>query len=258
MSNVVPLPNYIVDNKFIPKEGFLSFPLVDNPRQMDVRFASTDTPELFEMNLKAQPNDWHYRKKEINYIINTNGYRAKEWHEINWSEAIVVLGCSMTAGIGVAEDETITHYLSLLSGREVVNLGVASMGIDGMLFNNIALKRHYKPWAVVNLWTNIDRMIEFLNNRPEFHGVWTKSKYFKEHNRSEVNPIIKDIFYSEAVKQMWKEHRVYYGTYYETTSHYLECDFLKHTNSARDLLHCGRNDNRQNARIIWDNLSRQK
>jgi hypothetical protein len=257
IASATPLPKYIVDNKFIPKEGFLSHPRPDNPNKVDNRFASTDNPETFEKNLKTQPDDWHYRRKEISYKINSNGYRAKEWDEINWNEAIVVVGCSMTAGIGVAEDETITHYLSLLSGREVVNLGVASIGIDGMMFNNIALKRHYNPWAVVNLWTNIDRMIEFLNHRPEFHGAWTKSKYFKEHNRNEMNPIIKDIFYSEAVKEMWKGHRVYYGTYYETTSHYFECDFLEHTNSARDLLHCGRNDNRRNAEIIWQSLSRQ-
>ena len=258
LNNATPLPDYIVDNKFIPT-SFLTFPHPADPTVMDTRFANTDSPDKFEKNLKEQPLDWHYKNKEITYTINSNGYREQEWHEIDWAESIVVIGCSMTAGIGVAADETITHFLSRLSNRKVVNLGLSGVGIDGMLFNNIALQRNFpKPWAVVNLWTNLDRMIEFLGHRVEFHGIWSKAKYFKEHNRNEMNSIVKDIFYSEAVKQMWKGSRVYYGTFFEITSHYFECDFLEFTNTARDMLHCGRNDNRKNAQIIWDTLSRQK
>lgn len=257
MDSATKLPEYIVDNKFIPAR-FLTHALPDDPHNVDNKFASTDNPDTFRKNLKTQPDDWHYRKKVITYDINSNGYRAKEWNEIDWPNAIVVLGCSMTAGIGVAEDETITHFLSLLSGKEVVNLGLAGAGIDSMMFNNISLKRHFpKPWAVVNLWTNIDRMIEFYNNRPEFHGIWSKSKYYKEHNRNEMNSVIKDIYYYNAVQEIWKDQVAYNATYFEKTSHYFECDFLNHTNSARDLLHCGRNDNRSNAELIWNNLYRQ-
>ena len=73
-----------------------------------------------------------------------------------------------------------------------------------------------------------------------------------------MNPIIKSLFYYEAVRTMWKDTRNFHATYFEKTSHYFECEFLEHTNTARDLLHCGRHDNRLNAEIIWDKLSRQK
>jgi len=258
INGATPLPEYIKENKFIPT-AFLTHHHPLDPHKVDTRFANTDSPENFEKHLKTQPFDWHYKTKQIEYKVNSNGYRAKEWNEIDWPNAIVVLGCSMTAGIGVAEDETITHFLSRLSGREVVNLGLSGAGLDAMMFNNVNLRKHFgKPWAVVNLWTNIDRLIEFLDHRPEYHGIWSSAKYFKEHNRSEMNPIIKSLYYNEAVRQLWKDTRTYYATFFERTSHYFECEFLEHTNTARDLLHCGRNDNRINAQLIWKDISRQK
>lgn len=234
--------------------------ITDDPVVPDKRFASTDNPETFEKNKKLRGKNWHYFSKEIYYNTNSNGYRNKEWDKVNWQHSIVVLGCSMTTGIGVAEDETITHYLSKLTGRDVVNLGLPGAGNDAILFNNLVLKRDFpKPYAVVNLWSCNDRLVEFADSQTLFHGAWSRtSNYWAGHQKYKTNPIVKDMFYYDIAKQFWKDTNYYQASFYPDTARYAQCDKLEFENTARDLLHCGRDDNKANAEKIFTNLTRHK
>lgn len=250
-------------NRHRKKNTFITFVMCTHitvdPLVPDKRFASTDNPETFRKNKNARGPDWHYTTKEIYYDINSNGYRNKAWEKVDWKNSIVVFGCSMTAGIGVAEDETITHYMKKQSGRDVVNIGLPGAGNDAIMFNNLILKRDFpKPLAVVNLWSCNDRLVEFTDENTMFHGAWSRTNnYWAGHHKYKSNPIVKDLYYYDVAKTFWTDTSYYEASFYPETASYCECDKLKFENEARDLLHCGRTDNERNAKIILQNLYRQ-
>lgn len=254
-SYAIPLPWYHNINDFI-KVSWVTIPDHENPNVRTNKFASSDTRELFLKNLKTQPNNWSYRTKDIEYNVNSLGYRSKEFSKINWEDAIVVFGCSMVAGIGVAEDETITHYLETITGRPVINMGVPGAGLDFNLYNNFLLKRNYPtPWAVVNLLSNVNRLTTFREQDIEFLGLWSENdEYWKGHMRNLHNSLVKSILDVEQTKFMWKEIKTYFASWFDDTAHYCNCEKLHFSNTARDLMHCGAADNERNARLIISKL----
>ena len=250
-----PLPWYHTLDDLI-KVSWLTLPDPDNPGQNTNKFASGDTYELFQENLKKQPEHWHYRKKEIEYNVNSRGYRTKEFDDIDWKEAIVIFGCSMTAGIGVAENETISHYLEYKSGRPVVNLGIPGAGLDFTLYNNFLLHKNYpKPWAVVNLFTNTNRLMLFKKMYVEFLGLWSENElYWRGYMMEEEHNVVKSIFDIQQINYFWKDIKTFNASWFDDTAFYGECMKLHFQNGARDLVHCGPADNKRNATVIWSHL----
>ena len=220
------------------------------------RFSGTDDEAALARNLIRQPDTWHYRTKKIEYKVNSLGYRTKEFADIYWKESIVIIGCSMVAGVGVAEDETISHYLEKLSGRPVINLGVPAAGIDFALYNNFLLKKNYPtPWAVVNVFSNINRLVTFNETHMEFKGLWSESDdYWKGHMKTIHNSLIKGILDSQQIQYMWKDAKSFNASWFDDTVQYCEVDKLYFTNTARDLMHCGAESNNHNAEIIYSKL----
>lgn len=253
--DAIDLPWYH-DLSDLIKISWLTLPDHENPDVNTNKFCTSDTRELFLENLKTQPENWHYRTKPVEYCVNSSGYRTKEFSEIDWKESIVLFGCSMTAGIGVAEDETISHFLEQKSGRPVVNLGVPGCGLDFTLYNNFLLKKNYpQPWAVVNLLTNVNRIMVFRKLDVEFLGLWSENDpYWRGHMSSEYNPIMKSIFEIEQINFMWKDARTFNASWFDDTAHYGDCIKLHFGNSARDLIHCGAVDNKRNSQVIWTYL----
>lgn len=251
-NDAVDLPWYHTLEDLI-KVSWVTIPDRENPDINTTKYCTSDTEELFLENLKKQPADWHYRTKEIDYKVNSRGYRTKEFSDIDWKESIVLIGCSMTAGIGVAEDETISYFLEKKSGRPVINLGVPASGLDFALYNNFLLKKNYpQPWAVVNLFTNINRLIVFKKLYVEFLGLWSENDdYWRGHMINELNPLMKGVFNIEQIKHMWKDTRSFEASWFDDTAHYGECSRLYFENGARDLIHCGPSDNKRNATLIW-------
>ena len=91
-------------------------------------FLSVDECNDFRHNLAVQPADWHYRTQDVKYVMNQNYYRAPEWDTVDWQNSIVVFGCSHVFGEGLAENETLSHHLSKLTDRPVINLGQSGTG----------------------------------------------------------------------------------------------------------------------------------
>lgn len=253
--DAISLPLYHSLDDLIPI-SWLTLPDHNDPLKNTTKFSSGDTYELFQENLKTQPKNWHYRTKEVEYIVNSKGYRTQEFSNIDWKNSIVVLGCSMTAGIGVHEDETISYFLEQKTGRPVINLGVPAAGLDFNLYNNFLLRKNYPtPWAVVNLFTNVNRLIQFKNLAPEFLGLWsTEDEYWRGYMREEHNSIIKSIYNIEQVKFMWKDTNTFYASWFDDTAHYGKMQRLQFDNEARDLVHCGPVSNKRNATLIWSYL----
>ena len=255
----IPIPEYAAKGKFLPCR-LVTHPLPDNPTEVDNRFASIDDPALFKENLKKSPPNWHYRTKEIRYIVNSEGYRTKEWNEIDWKNSIVLFGCSNVTGIGVAEDETISHHLSNLTGRYVVNLGIPGSSIMAAFYNSLILAENYPtPWAVVFSWTGINRFPIYKKHDLYHSGPWDyrqKNRLFREWNLDEVNPIMHSKFAKLAAKNLWSSKTKYYDySLYDDVADYLECDFIQCSMlTARDKLHPGYDATPIIAQKIFENL----
>jgi hypothetical protein len=223
-----------------------------------VDFVGTDKAELFQENLLKKPQDWWYRTKPITYKLNSNGYRAPDWETINWSHAIVILGCSMTFGIGLAEDETISWYLSEILGRPVINLGVGGSSIPFSCYNSSLIYRNFgMPWAVINLWTDLNRVPIFSEVGINHNGPWcmTRESLMDHWTRSPFNAITHARMMSGLVHDFWKDKTRYWeATFFDHTAEYLEIERIRFEDRARDDLHIGKSGALQTAQKIAKKL----
>lgn len=255
----ITIPDYLKSRQFLPC-CIVTHPFPNDLTKVDDRFASTDNPDLFKKNLKISPPNWHYRKKEIKYIVNSDGYRTKEWNEIDWSDSIVIFGCSNVTGIGVAEDETISYHLSNLTGKYVVNLGIPGSSIIAAYHNSLILAENYPtPWAIVFSWTGLNR-VPFYQLENLYHsGPWDNPKQFRffyEWNANDINPIAHNKFAKMSAKMIWSPKTKYYDySLYDDVADYLECDFIRCPMlTGRDKLHPGYDATPIIARKIAENL----
>jgi hypothetical protein len=248
------LPYYLSDKLLPHKFNTGGGAVVDNVYQ----FTATDNVENYQKNLRDMPVDWWYRTKPVFYKINSKGYRAPEWENIKWEKTIVLFGCSMTLGTGLAEDETIAWYLNQILNKQVINLGVGGSSIQYTAYNNMLLHKNFpKPWAVVNLWTDINRVVQFTENTISHEGVWsmTKDSMMDRWTENPINPIIHARMLTDTTKELWKDKVKYWeGSFFKHTSRCLNITEIEHTNTARDNLHLGWNDALNTAKIIANNL----
>lgn len=259
LSTASPLPKYVTDYKFL-KSSLLTYEEENSIPSCQIysnKFTSCDSPTLFEKNLKIQPSDWHYRIKEVTYQCNSNGYRAPEWNNVDWCNSIIVFGCSCTVGVGLAEDETVTAYLSSMFNRPVINMGVSASSMQFSFINSILLSKNFTtPYAVVNLWTNIDRFTLFKEQEIDHSGPWDDNALYAEFAKNQYHSMVEATYISTASKELWKDRCKYYSaSFFDKTAHYTESDWVKIDNQARDLTHPGRNSAKQMAELIATNIS---
>lgn len=239
---------------FLPNR-MLTFPKALNSYELDNRFSNTDDSKKLEKSLQTQPEDWHYRKKEIYYNVNKDEYRTLEWDQIDWANSIVIFGCSCVAGIGLAEDETISFYLQENTGRPVINMGVPGSSIDFSFYNSLILKEYYPtPYAVIYGWTVSDRITYFDKDKPVMLGKWNlnKDNIYYHWNKEKTNSAIHVKFITSAARLLWANQIKYYDfSFFNETSQIVNCPFIKIDNDARDLLHPGR----KNTKLVADMIS---
>jgi hypothetical protein len=263
--NSKKLPSYYKNSN-----EFYNIYLPDDHRGI-YKFYMGDNEEFYKKNLKEMPDDWHYRTKDVTYTLNSKGYRAKEFDEYDWSEAIVLFGCSCTFGVGVSDDETISHYLSEITGRDVINLGVPGGSNQFMLDQSVILKKNYpKPYAVIMLWTVTDRMPHYGSKKLYHMGSWNLVNdderisgydYFDIHR-----DIIKNLYFDYSNEYImfknivntnqciWENDTNYVETsFFESTAHYGGLfNVIPFNNDARDLLHPDFNSHKFGAEIILE------
>jgi hypothetical protein len=226
------------------------------------RFSGQDSYDRFVKNLKTQPLDWKYRNKEVSYLLNQQSYRAPEWNTIDWKNSAVILGCSNVFGVGLAEDETISHQLSLLLNRPVINLGVGSSGMLFAMHNSVLLNKNFPtPWAVINIWSDPFRIHEFVSATYIKHYTATGSfdtnqAFRRAWGDSEINPELHSYFACKATESIWSSK-----TKYLSYSHWISLDIesikslsLPKYDFARDLCHPGSEMAIATARIIYNDL----
>lgn len=223
--------NRIRNNKFLPIDTGVG----------DL-FAGTDTKQLYNENLKTQPNDWYYRNNKVTYTLNSQGYRTQEFKNIDWKNSIVVFGCSNVFGVGVDDKDTMPFQLSKITGMPVVNLGMGGSSMLYALHNSSILRDGYPaPKAVVHMWTGIDRTVYYHKRSLKFFGNWNirHNNYMDLWSTDKHNPMTQALFISKISKWMWKDVKYFEGTYFADTAKFLNCYQVEIFDNARDLMHFG-------------------
>lgn len=211
------------------------------------KFYSNDTLERYVENLELMPEDWHYRNKEVTYTFNKQGYRCVDLDDVDWSNSVVMFGCSELMGTGLAEDERICYYLSQALDVPVINLGKAGTSIHFSYVNNLSLyKQCKKPLGVINQWTEfsresyygVDRYVTALVNhepyqRKNFHML--KSLFGFDLDDWEHNRNTQAMCLINCVQNMWEGRTSYVeGTWSKNTADLLGCYIIDQIDDARD------------------------
>lgn len=230
-------------------------------------WSGSDSPDNFEKNKSRAPKGWKYFNKEIVYKVNNSGYRTYNWDEVNWEDSILLLGCSCTYGVGVAEDETLAYLLEKISGKKVINLG-SPAGSNSLIVTllSLALEKFPKPKAVVINWTAGDRYRHYFRNRFFDVGPWNSKNLF---GKSEIvdgisigdawesrylnryNELAENFYLAKMAKAMCSSTKYVSLSYFDYIAHYTRSDFFVPADiSARDMLHPGANIHLQAAKQI--------
>lgn len=126
-----------------------------------MEFVHPDDENSFKQNLEKFGPTWYYANKNIEYIYNSLGYRTKELEYYKDKEFILVMGCSHTEGIGLADDDIWHTQLTKEFEYEILNAGFGGSGPDVQLINTFLFLTYtnLKPKAVVIQWPNFSRIM---------------------------------------------------------------------------------------------------
>lgn len=121
---------------------------------------SDDTVKLEKNSILLAKLDWKWLKKTILYKYNNLGFRCDFDFdgEFDFSDYIVVLGCSHVEGVGNHVNGTIPTLVSNISNEKVINMGVGGCSNE-VIYQNLIwlLSRKHRPKKIIVLWTSLYR-----------------------------------------------------------------------------------------------------
>lgn len=126
-------------------------------------FYGLDSAANLQRELQLQPDNWYYRNKEVTYTLNSQGYRAPEWEDVDWENSILFMGGSQIFGVGNDDSDTIPNMVTILTGTPTVNLSLGGVGMQFHRQNTKMLcDNNIKPKKV------------FLIATPKYRFTWLK------------------------------------------------------------------------------------
>lgn len=239
-------------------------PYIDEP------FFSGDTEEKFKRNRKALPSDWIYHTKPIRYKHNSQGFRTQELNDVYWPDSIVMFGCSLTYGEGLAEEDTVAKQLEAILDIPVINLGVCGSAVDLNCWNSTILRKNYPvPKSIVHCWTNVDRYT-FLQDSGEGISLHPMDDHYYRNRRFNAQAYWhnRSKFYIETDRLMWKSVTAYAEcTWFQRTTQLVpDIPMVEKVDRARDVEasrdegpsgHTGINTARNAAELLAEQLKAQ-
>lgn len=239
----------------------------------DIKWSSTDSPQTFARNKAKAPKDWHYLTKDVEYHVNSSGFRTKEWNDIDWKNSVVILGDSCTYGVGLAEDETISTRLESMLGRPVINLGVPGSSNPSIVNNSsVIINKFDIPYAVVINWSSPNRFRYYYSNgymdvsQSIFHKTPLGNNLVIENTNitdlwtntyiNPTNEMCLNYFLSQNANAMWKgKSKQISISFFLETAHYTRCDrYFQNHGTARDMVHPGPEDANEVAAYLYERL----
>jgi hypothetical protein len=169
-----------------------------------VEYTESDLPERWAIQWKRKGalNSKFYTKetnKTFNYNLNSQGYREKDWNDVDWNNSIVFLGCSHTFGVGVENSKTIPAQIQNILNIPCINLGIPGGSNFFSSINSANLINYnIKPRAVVfqrtykSRWFKIenDQLDTITSSDSEIVNVFPNDQY-SEFLDSNIGSIIK-------------------------------------------------------------------
>lgn len=219
--------------------------------------------------LSQQEHDQYhttYTKLDVYYELNTDGYRTQEWDQFDWSESIAIFGCSHVFGEGVAEQSSLPWRLQCLTGRRVINLGVPGTGPQFSWHNSLIMNRVYPtPYAVIQLWSNYNRIPYYGDQKCKRIGPWSGShwddydtdavKLFALWNLEKTHSQTEFAMTSYASRHFWSSKTKYVdGSFFEHVAAELNQPHYQIIDYARDGMHGGFNTHSQAAFDLYQKL----
>lgn len=145
---------------------------------LDTRFNRAGYPKTVEYTESDYPRYWkkHWQNKEsynseyyklqtskkFTYTLNSQGYREKEWKDIDWSNSYVFLGCSHTFGVGVPNDETLPKQVQSATGVYCVNLGIpGGNNMLSVLNSALLIQQGIRPKGIFYQHTYTNRWFDY-------------------------------------------------------------------------------------------------
>lgn len=116
------------------------FPIMLDKINFSSNFISTDSEEQFKHNYNKIHS--YYQKADIKYVNNECGFRAKPFEQYTKGFGLA-LGCSHTYGVGVRQEDTWHAELGRCIGKQFVNLGCESHGIEAVCSVAREWTKHY-------------------------------------------------------------------------------------------------------------------
>jgi hypothetical protein len=179
--------------------------LLQTHQTTDSEFYQGDSQDLFITNCKRMPDDWVWRNKKVTYTLNQQNYRCPEWNRVEWNNSILLFGCSYILGIGIDDKDTCAYQLNLLQNNSVVNLGMCGSSPTVQWANSCILKEHQvAPAAVIYVWPDLSRTVEFLRNRIVVnHGVWTSDSWSTVWSTHETHALEHFRYLLTSTSKLW-------------------------------------------------------
>lgn len=198
-------------------------------------FCTSDSQHKFQEVLNYKPKDWYYRNANVKYTLNSEGYRAKEFNQIDWKNSIVMFGCSHVFGTGNDDLSTIPVLLENLTKIPVVNMGINGACIKAMAHNSLSLYHSYDtPKMVIFGWTSLTRKGAYFNNAIESIG----SSFSSEEEVTDC--VLTNLLLIDLIRTMWvKKCPIYEFSFFKSSAKMINCDYYKNVDCARDDAHYG-------------------
>jgi hypothetical protein len=176
-------------------------------------FSGTDNYINFKKNLKIfkkkyKNEKWYYENNPVKYTLNSFGYRTKQFDEIDWSNSILIFGCSFISGVGVDDKHTISSFLEKELNIPIINLGVGGSSNSFHLHNSMILSSFYPaPKAVIYVWSNMERYFRYIFDNVQHHGSW--DKYLNTYSQDSYDGLMRNIVSMISIKNTWVDKTVF-------------------------------------------------
>lgn len=226
------------------------------------KYSESDTKKLFEKNLKVQPDDWYYRNNEVNYTLNSLGYRTKEFDKIDWKNSIVIFGCSSVLGVGVDDCHTLPFFLEQEIGLPVINMGIVGSSNQFHIHNvSVLMNKYPTPKCVILKQSTLLRLPVYSWNHVGHRGSWDLSNHEVKNDGSNIvihnliaNNIIENMCESKTTyincSSAWASFKFLNELMPNRNIHLLDNDELNPIDWARDFIHTGINGNKLAAKSL--------
>lgn len=216
--------------------GSIYFELLGRQPNYSTDFDNESERKIYNKTRKKLGPSWYFYDKKIHYKYNSNGFRTKEFSDIDWKNSIVVFGDSNVGGHAMAVEDLFTTKLEYELGIPVVNLGISGSAVDRSCWNSLILHEKYpKPKAIIQVWTSIHRYSELSPQKGIINYQPKRSKYCPNHSWD-----FRNLFYIYSDRALWRDKVPYIeASTFQDTAKAVNVDYLTGTDRARDLAHYG-------------------